>query len=579
MFRPGQIALVLAMAAIPSFAAAQEATPSGQDGFGAPAVPSIGVGTEAAAAAACDNSAFGAGFGGGDVKRYKLFVLYALTCYNTVSCAAVSPGSWTLNSQQKCEKANCGKVSYGTLTGLSLGGGACPGHKYTFAAMCYTWNEHIDWKVTDQIAASWAANAPNCSLSYQFPLTVPIVYPSSETTEAEGWDANANGKWQQTLHAASDPNFDWSLNSVKEKDPGPDNPANDTCWCKGSAQPAFYKITGGQWPAGGFGPDEKGVWGYDHVGMGYNRYRYYRLKQRAPCGTHFPQQMQFQATNVTGSKGPWENYASVNTLGGSFTYQDITSLRAGQSQTEVYESGPTKSRLQCSQIKWPAPPPALGASIVVNDPRPVAAAIEEIEKLSGTPITYEDPPFLNKYYMMPMVQGADDDPSLLVPRGGSLLVKLPADASAAQAVAAVQNMVENYNASQDAATFSVSQDGLTHVVPRQTVDLSGQRALVTPGLDAKITLAAQPRSAMELLGEICRAVSVVSGQPVEMGVVPTNALQRQIEIGADNQPARKVLEKLIVASGMPLSWSLLYDPGLKTYYLNIPIIERPSDQP
>jgi len=111
------------------------------------------------------------------------------------------------------------------------------------------------------------------------------------------------------------------------------------------------------------------------------------------------------------------------------------------------------------------------------------------------------------------------------------------------------------------------------VVPRQTRDASDRLIPVTPVLDTRITVAAKPRSAMDLLGEICKAVSLVSGQPVGIGTVPTNALyQQKIEIGANNEPARQVLEKLIVASRMSLSWRLLYDPGLKIYYLNIPVI-------
>jgi hypothetical protein len=291
--------------------------------------------------------------------------------------------------------------------------------------------------------------------------------------------------------------------------------------------------------------------------------------------------MQFQATNA-GDTTP-QNYGNVNTLGGSFTDVDETSQRAGMSQTVPFNPVPIMPRVEVCPVpfaKVPAAAAAFGASIVVSDARPVAAAIEEIEKLSGRPITYEDPPFLNKDYMMPMVADTSGDPRLLVPRGGSLRFTLPPDASAEQKVAAAQSMVGNYNASHGAATFSVSQDGLTHVVPRQTMDASGRLMPVTPVLDARITVAAKPRSAMELLGEICQAVSRVSGQPVGIGTVPTNALfQQTIEIGANNEPARQVLEKLIVANRLSLSWSLLYDPGLKTYYLNIPIIRWPSNPP
>jgi hypothetical protein len=601
MRRPGQIALVFAMAAMASVTvAAQEATPIGQKRAGAPVGTSVEAETEAGTGA-CDNSVSRSTSGGGLIKRYKLAYLYALTEYNPFTCDPIDPGAWTLTHQQICKppfggpEVNCGTVTLGTLTNLALGNGDCPGHTYNFASICYTWDEHIDWKIKDKIKATW--NSTDFSMPMVFPVNVKIKYPTSETTIWANLGDAGIGQWKQTLRNA-DPIFDWSGNSVQETDPGPDNAANDTCWCPGSAIGQFYKITGGVWygPAtmagGDFGPKKNGKWGYDHVGWCASHgaffcsnaafpvpVDYYRLKQRAPCGTTFLQQMQFQATNAGDTS--WKNYGAVNTLGGSFTDVDITSLRAGMSHTDPDNPVPIMPRLACRVpfTKVAAAAAAFGASVVVSDPRPVAAAIEEIEKLSGRPITYEDPPILNKDYMMPMVEGGD--PRLLVPRGGSSLrFTLPADASAEQKVAAAQSMVGTYNASHGAATFSVSQDGLTHVVPRQTMDASGRLTPVTPVLGTRITVAAKPRSAMELLGEICQAVSRVSGQPVGIGTVPNNALlQQTIEIGANNEPAREVLEKLIMANRLTLSWRLLYDPGLKTYYLNIPVIRWPSNPP
>jgi len=161
MRRPGQIALVFAMAAMPSVTvAAQEATPIGQNRAGAPAGTSVEVET-AADAGACDNSVSRKTAGGGLIKRYKLAFLYALTEYRTVTCEAIDPGAWTLTHQQKCKppsggpEVDCGTVTLGTLTNLPLGNGDCPGHTYNFASICYTWDEHIDWKIKDKISATW----------------------------------------------------------------------------------------------------------------------------------------------------------------------------------------------------------------------------------------------------------------------------------------------------------------------------------------------------------------------------------------------------------------------------------------
>ena len=162
-----------------------------------------------------------------------------------------------------------------------------------------------------------------------------------------------------------------------------------------------------------------------------------------------------------------------------------------------------------------------------------------------------------------------------------LTFTLPADGSAAAQADALENMVRTYNAGRGAATFSILRgNGLAQVVPRQARGLSGRLQPVTPVLDTKITLKAKPRNALELLREICLAVSAASRQRVEIGMVPANALRNQrITIGASNEPARDVLRRLVLAKVKPLAWRLYYDPGLKTYYLNVPVIRQPSNAP
>jgi len=231
---------------------------------------------------------------------------------------------------------------------------------------------------------------------------------------------------------------------------------------------------------------------------------------------------------------------------------------------------------------------AFASSMTVNDPRPVAKAIEEIEKLSGKPVTYEDPPYLYLGTTIDVSKtvsrtGAADGPPgpVLIPKGGVLAFTLPADNSADTEFRAVEGMVKIYNARDDAAIFSAwRSDKLTHVVPQLAVSSSGRLEPVTPVLDSSITLETKPRTGLALLEEICQSVSAASGERVEIATVPANALSNQeITIGADDEPTRAVLEKLIVANATPLSWELFYDPGLKTYYLNIPIITQTAANP
>jgi hypothetical protein len=218
----------------------------------------------------------------------------------------------------------------------------------------------------------------------------------------------------------------------------------------------------------------------------------------------------------------------------------------------------------------------------VKDPRPVARAVEELELSSGRAVTYEDPPYIfpgaTVDVSSQVSRGVSDaNSSVLVPKTGTLTFNLPADSSAEAQSAALEKMIDAYNSGENAAIFSVQKgDRLVHVVPREALDASGQLEPVAPALDSRITLEAKPRTGLSLLREICQAASAESGQHVEIATVPANALSnQQIAIGANYEPARAVLEKLIVANPTPLSWQLLYDPGLKTYYLNLHILKRP----
>jgi hypothetical protein len=212
---------------------------------------------------------------------------------------------------------------------------------------------------------------------------------------------------------------------------------------------------------------------------------------------------------------------------------------------------------------------ALATTVSVEDPRPVAAALDEIQQASGLPVTYEDPPFV---FRTTVARAAED--RSLIPRGGTLAFDLPAAATLEATFGAARRMVTSYNAQHGAATFSVVRDAnFVHVVPREALGISGLLEPVAPVLDTRITLPAKPRTGLDLLEDICKAVSAADGRRVEIGMVPANALTNQeVDFGASAAPARDVLAELLVANVTPLTWRLLYDPQLKTYYLNVPLV-------
>jgi hypothetical protein len=124
---------------------------------------------------------------------------------------------------------------------------------------------------------------------------------------------------------------------VKEADPGGGGP--DTCWSQTGADshfPPFTSITGGTWTL-----MSGNVWAFDNVGWSPLAVTYYRNPtppptppppSPVPCGTTIPQQMTIKAT----SDATYNNYGAVNVLGASMTQTEVTSQRAGSSETETW---------------------------------------------------------------------------------------------------------------------------------------------------------------------------------------------------------------------------------------------------
>ena len=225
-------------------------------------------------------------------------------------------------------------------------------------------------------------------------------------------------------------------------------------------------------------------------------------------------------------------------------------------------------------------------TITVQDPRPVAKAIQELEKGYGWRTTYEDPPYSHysdisfltdiRLPAAPVqspsqLQALQGNKSILGPKGGSLSFSLPSGDPSE--LGAVEALVKSYNASRGGDVFAVVQGaGLLHVVPRQMTGLSGNLEPVKPVLDTVITIEPKERTSYALIKEICNKISAGANKNVVIGTSPTNMLfNTKTSIGGFGKPARSILEEWLVETGAPLSlsWRLFYGPDDKGYALNM----------
>jgi hypothetical protein len=153
-------------------------------------------------------------------------------------------------------------------------------------------------------------------------------------------------------------------------------------------------------------------------------------------------------------------------------------------------------------------------SLTVQDARPVAKAIQELEKRYGWRITYEDPPYSHSSDMpdvTPSVQeGSSVAPGtsyLTVPKAAILSFPLPATNQ--DELSTVNAVVKIYNESHRGFVFAVVRGpGLLHVVPQKVTGLSGNLEPVKPVLDTVITIEPKERTADALIEEICKKISI-----------------------------------------------------------------------
>jgi len=197
----------------------------------------------------------------------------------------------------------------------------------------------------------------------------------------------------------------------------------------------------------------------------------------------------------------------------------------------------------------------------VNDPRPLSAAVDLVERRCHCAITYEDPLWRS------------DDVALsgphwpaVIPKGGLFTFDAPdlAANTPAQMAAAMAQVVRVFEQSGSGrgAFRVINDETVVHVVPRPDSIL-----------DTRVTIPLATRRLDDIVTMVLAEVERATGQKIELGTFPTNFFfQHRVEIEAKQEPAREVLVRALAASGRALSWRLFFGARMRQYYLNIQFV-------
>ena len=169
---------------------------------------------------------------------------------------------------------------------------------------------------------------------------------------------------------------------------------------------------------------------------------------------------------------------------------------------------------------------------------------------------------------------------MIVPKGGAFTVTytvVKGKEREANIESALEDILKSHDKEVGAGKFRIQKsNGVFHVIPIAVKNVNGMLMRQPSVLDTGISLPLRERSGLQMLDAICEAISKGKNMRVVVATVPTNLfLQNHTTLAYSNERARDVLIKFLqnVDQSGHLSWRLLYEPGTKTYALNIHRVE------
>lgn len=225
-----------------------------------------------------------------------------------------------------------------------------------------------------------------------------------------------------------------------------------------------------------------------------------------------------------------------------------------------------------------------GPTLQVEGARPVQEAVLHIIRMCNCVITYEDPLYRYSGDLGPSAgadpvstAAADAHPKWFELKGGSLRIAVPKTNRIP--VRDVESILEKLvrdqtDADDGGGQFRVKIDGnIFHVVPAEVRDSNGNWEIDRSILSVPITLSKKVRTKGQMFEAICSALSAVTHVTmvalVDGGIVVDAPEARHYVLGANHEPAARVLMRALSMMKTKRTWFLDYDPVHSFYVLNI----------
>ena len=223
------------------------------------------------------------------------------------------------------------------------------------------------------------------------------------------------------------------------------------------------------------------------------------------------------------------------------------------------------------------------ASVSFTGPRTLMMALLEIQKATGMPISYEEPPYESTGDLIRTTPASHPGlRPMLVARTSpnAVIVALPGLGSASDPMTFVETIVNAYhNAGLPGRYKVVRRQGSIDVIPSEVAGVSGGTKAITPIMSRAVTFPYAERSVIETMRLIVGAMSRASGRDVRLLATPFNPeMPVRVAMSADGSSVADELSLLATKLGIPaVSYQLVFDPNDASYYLTV--TRRSSDHP
>jgi len=220
--------------------------------------------------------------------------------------------------------------------------------------------------------------------------------------------------------------------------------------------------------------------------------------------------------------------------------------------------------------------------IFANAPRPLAQALDALERKYWWKVSYEDPCYTSDLDLVDNI-----DPQYLkghpgarapVPSGGAFNVDFPSGPTPDKPpdeYSTLKAVVDAYNDSGNPGRFELRSDGKGNfdVVGVAAHDKGGRVVRQKPVLDLSITVAPRQTNAKDAIDLIRQALARQIGTRVLDGAWGSQFVNEvTVMVGGEEEPARTVLWRTLSAispNDGQLRWRLFWDPESAEYWLNV----------